>query len=133
MILVLVVGNSGPTVAKDVRVTFSPSLAESMPDELREKVALMERYLCEGAGLRSITPERVFTWSVGPGHKILSPSRELPEVLVTVTGQGPSGPLEPLTYWLALKDLQHQQARATGPALLVDPLKEIAKALKTDS
>ena len=57
----LVVGNSGPTIATNVRIEVDPPLQAVEDMEERAEAAL--RAL--GAGLQSLAPGRVHAWSLG--------------------------------------------------------------------
>lgn len=129
--LVLVVGNSGPTVATNVRITFEPSLQSLVPTDRRDVAHRLELRL--RSGLRSIAPSRLQTWNLGVAHKFFPNEGEdaVPEVMVTIAYEGPTGPVEQTSYFIALEDLKHQAARAVGTALLEQPLRAIAEALKT--
>jgi hypothetical protein len=52
------------------------------------------------------------------------------DVTVTIAAAGPVGQLDSVDYVIALEDLRHQASRAVGVALLGQPLKRIADALK---
>lgn len=64
----VVVGNSGPTVAQNVRVTFEPSLPSSERKE--DTVLKVQRVLSDG--LKSLAPGRVLRWSLGQGYELLA-------------------------------------------------------------
>ena len=84
----LVVGNSGPTVARHVRVTFDPPLPAS--EERAHKVASVQGTLAKG--LRSLAPNRVLRWTLGAGYDLLS--SDVPQLrTVRIEAEGPSGPL----------------------------------------
>lgn len=86
--LQVVVGNNGPAVAQNVRVTFDPPLPAG---ELHsESVEGVQRVLKNG--LRSLAPNRIIRWSLGVASDLLS--SESPQVrTVRVEGDGPYGPL----------------------------------------
>lgn len=129
--LVFVVGNAGPTVATDVRITFQPSLESLVPDpELEDALRLEAR---ARAGLRSIPPGRTFVWNMGAAHTYFSDQGKgpAPELKVTIEGSGPRGALETVSYYIALEDLRHQADRAVGVAVLEQPIKQIAEVLKS--
>lgn len=87
-VLHVVVGNSGPTVARNVRVTFDPPLPSS--EQKSDLVQSVQQVLANG--LRSLAPNRVIRWSLGAASDMLA--SEEPQVrLVRVEGEGPNGPL----------------------------------------
>lgn len=126
--LVLVVGNAGPTVATDVKVGFAPLLSSIVPANERVDAERIEQHLAHG--LSSITPGRTFLWNLGVAHEFFTGDGRVPDVRITVTGAGPRGPLEPLTYSLALEDLKHQADRAVGIYVLERPLRDLNTTLK---
>lgn len=90
-LLQVVVGNSGPTVARNVRVTFDPPLPAGQQQS--DNVENVERMLAQG--IRSLAPNRVIRWTLGAGFDLLS--SEDPQVrTVCVEGDGPHGPLPAL-------------------------------------
>jgi len=127
--LVFVVGNSGPTVATDVRVTCRPALVDIVPKEQQEKARVIEDLL--RSGLSSIAPGRTFMWNLGVAHTYFPNDGADPvgSLELDINALGPRGELEVVRYVIALEDLKQQAARATGIALLEAPLKAIAKAL----
>lgn len=121
--LVLVVGNAGPTVATDVRLVFAPALRQIVPSD---RAALADEIEARvGAGIGSIAPGRTFIWNLGVAHAFFPGSDPVPALMVTVTANGPSDRLNPVCYPIELEDLRHQAARPSGFALLEAPLKKI--------
>lgn len=64
----MVVGNSGPTIARNVKVTVEPGLPAGQQQS--EKIERVQRTLANG--LRSLAPGRVLRWSLGAGFDLLS-------------------------------------------------------------
>lgn len=90
-ILDLVIGNTGPTVATDVKVTFDAPL--TMSDFAAHRSEPMLRALEDG--LRSLAPGRVIRWTLGAAPELLS--EDTPQLIrITVEATGPHGPLPPL-------------------------------------
>jgi hypothetical protein len=71
-------------------------------------------------------------WNPDVGFAVFSDENSGPvaDVTVTIRAAGPAGQLAPVDYVIALEDLRHQVSRAVGVALLEQPLKPIADALK---
>lgn len=91
MILDLVVGNNGPTVATDVTVLFDAPLPLSA-DVQKDSEPLL-RTLAEG--LRSMAPGREIRWHLGAGPDLLG--EDVPQLLrIKVDASGPHGPLPTL-------------------------------------
>lgn len=84
----LVVGNNGPTVARNVTVVIDPPLAatQGQSEDIETVQGLLAR------GLRSLAPKREIRWALGAGYELLS--GEQPQArTVRVEGEGPHGPL----------------------------------------
>ncbi len=67
--IVLVVGNSGPTVATNVRVKVTPDLVGATPEDGRTAQDALER------GFSALAPGRTITWNLGVYRKVLSDER----------------------------------------------------------
>src|SRR3954467_1580735 len=94
-LLLIVVGNSGPTVATNVRVVFDPPV--TVPPEVYERGNKAHAVLARG--IASLPPGRQLKWPIGTGFKVL-PAFEKANTLsyeATVQADGPFGQLEPLT------------------------------------
>ena len=103
-VLHVVVGNSGPTMAQNVRVTFNPPLPAT--GQHGTKIAKVQEILA--SGLRSLAPGREIRWTLGAGYELLA--KEDPQVCtVRVEAEGPNGPLPPLE--AAIDPSQWRQAR----------------------
>lgn len=68
VILNVVVGNSGPTVATNVRVTVDPPLPRI--DQFNERIDRVEHRLAEG--LKSLAPGRQLRWPLGQGFALVN-------------------------------------------------------------
>lgn len=113
-LLQVVVGNAGPTVATDVRVTFDPPLpvAEQFPGG----VVAAQRRLDEG--IRSLAPGRIIEWSAGRAFDVLK-TDEARVHTITVTANGPYGPVTPLTFEVNLSDWRESRDAPAGTLHLV--------------
>lgn len=124
--LQLVVGNSGPTVAQDVRVVFSPPLPlGGAAQDLTG--AAMKRL--ESGGL-SLAPGRVLSWGLGPSPEILE--SDSPQVhRVQIDASGPFGSVETLTYEIDLSDIRESLDQPVGSLYaLSKSVDKVAAALK---
>lgn len=91
MILDLVVGNTGPTVATDVKITFDAPLPLSA--DVQKDSAHLLRTLA--GGLRSLAPGREIRWHLGTGPDLLG--EDAPQLVrIKVDAAGPHGPLPTL-------------------------------------
>lgn len=107
----LVVGNSGPTVATDVVIEFSPPL-RNVPLERDAAHKAEERLI---RGLSSLPPGRTLEWLVGNAYDVYGRDWPGPEGFdVTVRANGPHGALEPLHYRIAMDDVRHNRAVPPG-------------------
>lgn len=120
VMLNLVVGNSGPTVATNVRVKIDPPLPTI--EQLKESAAAQQR-LAEG--ISSIPPGRTLRWALGPGFTLLQADGPQ-QHNITITADGPFGPVPPLTYVVDLADWRGQLARPPGN---IHPLTAAIEAL----
>ncbi|SDB93996.1 hypothetical protein SAMN05216410_1068 [Sanguibacter gelidistatuariae] len=93
--LTIVVGNSGPTVATDVRVQIDPPLTLTEGHDGHEDLDGILRH-----GIHSIAPGRQMRWRIGEHHganAVVEAERSTPRT-IRVTGRGPFGELTPLEY-----------------------------------
>lgn len=104
--LIFVIGNSGPTVATDVRVSVDPALPEGVehftehPSHVRLRDVLSR-------GIRALAPGREIAWIIGEkgqAQELALNESGLPRT-VRISGTGPFGPLPVLEYVINLGDL----------------------------
>jgi hypothetical protein len=108
VMLALIVGNSGPTVATNVKVLISPSLPNI--EQLGGAVEAQRR-LAEG--IPSLPPGRTLYWDLGPAFTLLAnDGSQVHEI--SITAGGPDGPIPLLSYRLDLADYRGQKARRVG-------------------
>jgi hypothetical protein len=109
VLLNLVIGNSGPTIAQNVRATIDPPL-EAI-DQLKDRAETAQDLLTRG--ISSLPPGRTLVWPLGQGFNILAEGRPKKHT-ITVTADGPFGPVPPLTYVLDLMDYKGHMHRPVG-------------------
>jgi hypothetical protein len=109
VVLNLVVGNSGQTIATNVRVTVDPPL-EAI-NQLKERFETAQSRLA--SGIRSVAPGRTFMWPIGQGYKILKDDGRQAYTF-TITADGPFGPVPPLTYVVDMSDWRGLLHRPAG-------------------
>jgi hypothetical protein len=108
VMLALVVGNSGPTIATNVKISIDPPFPH-IP-ELARAAEAQERL---ARGLRSLPPGRVLHYWLGQGYSLLEGDE--PKVhRITITADGPFGAVPALTYDLDLAEFNHQSGLAKG-------------------
>lgn len=114
-LLRLEVGNSGPTVATNVRVTTDLPLPAA-GQRFEEKARAVERRLADG--IESLAPGHVLAWSLGVAHEVVAAEGN-PPCVFTINAHGPFGALETLTYAVNLDDIRQTDDRAQGNLHLV--------------
>lgn len=107
--LLLAVGNSGPTVATNVRVNVDPPLPTIDDPGGRASAALARL----ADGLQSLPPGLTLTWSLGLSSTLLNEQRAKAYTF-TVTADGPFGAVPPLTYVVDMDDWQGMLDRPAG-------------------
>lgn len=105
----LILGNSGPTIARNVRVTIDPPLPIGEKYEGSREIA--QRRLAEG--ISNLAPGRRVAWSIGMGWDILK-NENLPVHTVTVHADGPFGPVPTLEYFIDLNALRETRDDPPG-------------------
>jgi hypothetical protein len=108
VLLELVIGNSGPTFATNVKVRIEPPLP--FIEQLDGAKTAQER-LAEG--MSSVPPGRTLRWWLGQGWNLI-PKEGRAVHRFTVTADGPFGPVPELTYEVDLADFRDQEARKRG-------------------
>jgi len=119
--LLLLLGNSGPSIARNVKVLFDPPPAT--PD-IKPILQILKQ------GIASVPPGRTTQWTLGAaqnpsdreGHKAYR---------VRIEAEGPFGASEPLEYLISVDDLQDSPAASPGNLHAVAAeLHEMTKATK---
>ena len=108
-LLYVAVGNSGPTVASNVKVSFSPPLPRG--HSRSEEIERIERVLANG--LRSLAPGRVIYWTLGRAFDILAKDDSQPRT-VRVHGEGPYGPLPVLEHEIDISEWRESRDAPEG-------------------
>jgi hypothetical protein len=120
--LVLLLGNSGPSIARNVRVSFDP--APPVAEAIKPILAILKQ------GIASLPPGRTMQWVLGAADSRVNLDADIP-YRVRIEAEGPSGRLEPLEYVPSINDLD--ASRAARPANLhavAVELHEMTKATK---
>lgn len=100
----LVLGNSGPTFAHNVRATIDPPLSS-------DKSQAAQTHL--RAGIKALGPGRKLTWFIGMGFEILKDDASQLHT-VTIEAEGPHSPLPPMTYEIDLSDFRETRDAPEG-------------------
>ena len=120
-LMMLVVENTGTTVARHVRVSFEPELRSiNFPD------IVQLRFLQEG--ISALPPGRRISWYFDTAPAIFE--NDVPKkYTVTVDAEGPYGPVEQLRYEIDFTVLESSEAR--NPGQIVDVTEQLKKANAT--
>ena len=119
VLLNLMIGNSGSTIARNVHATIEPPLQAI--DQLKDRAETAQDLLARGVS--SMPPGRTLVWPLGHGFNLLSGSD--PKIhKIVVTCDGPFGAVPPLTYVLDLLDwkghMQHPEGSIHELTKVVD-------------
>jgi len=127
-LLNLVVG-SGPTVASNVRVTVDPPLPAI--DQLKDRAETALARLA--GGIQSLAPGRVLMWSLGQGFNLLKADGSQAFTL-TITAEGPFGPVTPLTHVVDPTDWKGMLDRPAGSLhQLTEAVRELSRKIDARS
>lgn len=122
--VMLVIQNTGVTVAKNVRVTFDPPLASVAMPEFAEEMAVLK------GAISTLPPGRRIQWFFDISFQLFD-SPDAPRCYtVTVNADGPFGPVEELTYDIDLNDVGRSDAAAPVGKRIVDELGKTRKAIE---
>lgn len=120
----LVLGNAGPTVARNVRVVVDPPILEH-PNYAGSSAAAQRRLR---EGVLSLAPGRTIRWSLGRGFDLLEDEEDKTVYRIRVTAEGPYGETEPVETEVRLSDWR--EARDAPDGSLHHIRKEIEKLTK---
>lgn len=112
----LFIGNSGPTTARDVRVTVDPPLLPGA-----QPCSCIEAQAQARAGIASVPPGRVINWTMGVGHELLDVEDQPHEVQMRITGRDGGGVELVDEYLIRLSDIAFT---SSGPGNLEDLTQE---------
>lgn len=124
-LLNFVVGNSGPTIATDVVITVEPALpiANNLPELTARAFDRMRD------GIKTLAPGRIIKWGLGGSPDLMTEGGPQPYT-ITVSGQGPYGPLQTLRYVVDLSDFRESNDSPDGSLYqLTNAVKAIEKKL----
>jgi hypothetical protein len=121
--LVLLLGNSGPSIARNVKVVFDPAPPATV--DIKPILEILKQ------GIASVPPGRTMQWALGAPHDS-SDSDAHNAYRVRIEAEGPFGPIEPpLEYVISVDDLDGSRAAPPGNLHAVAAeLREMTKATK---
>lgn len=114
------IGNSGPTVARNVVVEVKPPFPQIDATEARFVRTMHERL---ERGLPSVAPGREYTWTLGNSADLVNRSGPLAHT-VTIDCDGPAGPTARSQFTIDFESFRESVARHDGS------LRDIAKEVK---
>jgi hypothetical protein len=118
----LLLGNSGPSIARNVKVIFDPAPPSTL--DIKPILEILKQ------GIASVPPGRTMQWTLGAvqntsdwdGHKAYR---------VRIEAEGPFGAIEPLDYVISVDDLHDSRAAPPGNLHTVAAeLREMTSATK---
>lgn len=125
-LLHLVLGNAGPTMAKNVRVTIDPPISSRGANSGHGDIAQLR--LREG--ILSLAPGRTIHWSLGLSKKFLENENDEDVYQIIVTGDGPYGQLEPQIFQVRPRDWRESLDNPDGSLHFVrEEIKALTKAV----
>ena len=124
----LVVGNSGPTVARNVRVTIDPPLPVQSGDMTCAEIA--QRRLQKG--ILSLAPGRRISWLIGLGSELLQNENDTTVYKICVNADGPYGPIAPNQIEIRLTDWRESNDAPDGSLHYVrEEIRKLVTAVKS--
>jgi hypothetical protein len=120
--LVLLLGNSGPSIACNVKVTFDPAPPSTL--DIKPILEILKQ------GIASVPPGRTMQWVLGAPHNAVDSDADN-AYRVRIEAEGPFGLIEPLEYVISVDDLGGSRAAPPGNLHAVAAeLREMTKATK---
>jgi hypothetical protein len=120
--LVLLLGNSGPSIARNVKVVFDPAPPSTL--DIKPILEILKQ------GIASVSPGRTMQWTLGAAHTT-SDWDGHKAYRVRIEAEGPFGAIEPLEYVISVDDLHGSRAAPPGNLHTVAAeLREMTKATK---
>jgi hypothetical protein len=120
--LVLLLGNSGPSIARNVKVVFDPAPPSTL--DIKPILEILRK------GIASLPPGRTMQWALGAAHNA-SDWDAHKAYRVRIEAEGPFGAIEPFEYVISVADLDGSCA---GPPwnlhAVAAELHEMTKATK---
>ncbi|WP_371174019.1 hypothetical protein [Buchananella felis] len=127
----LVLGNAGPTVARNIRVVVDPPIPEHPNYAGRCDVA--QQRLREG--ILSLAPGRTIRWSLGRASDLLEDPDDKTVYRIRVTAEGPYGEIEPCETEVRLSDWREARDAPDGSLHFIrteiEKLTKVLESLKT--
>ena len=120
--LLLLLGNSGPSIARSVKVTFDPAPPSTL--DIKPILEILKQ------GIASLPPGRTMQWPLGAAHNANGQDAHK-AYRVRIEADGPFGSIEPLEYVISVDDLHGSPVAPPGSLHAVAAeLHEMTKATK---
>ena len=120
--LLLLLGNSGPSIARNVKVTFHPAPPSTL--DIKPILEILKQ------GIASVPPGRTMQWALGAAQNTSDWDAHT-AYRVRIEAEGPLGLIEPLEYVISVDDLDGSRAEPPGNLHAVAAeLHEMTKATK---
>jgi hypothetical protein len=103
--LVLLLGNSGPSIARNVKVVFDPAPPSTL--DIKPILEILKQ------GIASVPPGRTMRWALGAAHSASDWDAHM-AYRVRIEAEGPFGGMEPLEYVISVDDLDGSHAEQSG-------------------
>jgi hypothetical protein len=118
----LLLGNSGPSIARNVKVTFDPAPPAKL--DIKPILEILKQ------GIASLPPGRTMQWVLAPAHNTKDWDGHR-AYRVRIVADGPLGAIEPLDYVISVDDLHGSPSASPGNLHAVAAeLHEMTKATK---
>lgn len=121
--LLLIVGNSGPSTATNVRVEFSPEIRGSgqYVDQMHAKLA---------SGISSLAPGRIMKWNLGEPAELVVTDPQATDV--SIDFEGPFGAVDTVRYRIDMNDFRESLRDAQGTLRTVTAaIDKLEKSVRT--
>jgi hypothetical protein len=102
---VLLLGNSGPSIARNVKVVFDPAPPSTL--DIKPILEILKQ------GIASLPSGRTMQWALGAEHNS-SDSDAHNAYRVRIEAEGPFGLIDPLEYVISVDDLHGSRAAPPG-------------------
>ena len=120
--LVLLLGSSGPSIARNVKVVFDPAPPSTL--DIKPILEILKQ------GIASLPPGRTMQWTLGAPHNT-SDWDAHKAYRIRIAAEGPFGAIDPLEYVISIDDLDGSRAEPPGNLHAVAAeLHEMTKATK---
>jgi hypothetical protein len=120
--LELLLGNSGPSIARNVKVTFDPAPPSTL--DIKPILEILKQ------GIALLPPGRTMRWALGAAHKT-SDWDAHKAYRIRIEAEGPFGNIEPVEYAITVDHLDGSSAAPPGNLHAVAAeLREMTKATK---